>query len=193
MPTGFSNTNFTRQDFAREACHTTHTPSISSPLPPQPRPRLLRLVTVPQAWPDRREPPALRAAARLSNGGQESRDTPSVGDDIDDLVGSCDVRLLFVSGAGLNANARRGSRDMPAGAGNDGYSVSGGGDEDDSGDDGAPQGAGRRSASTASTMDMWGVLGRELWRPWPQADVVVHTGSQVSCSGEHRRFEGCDA
>lgn len=27
--------------------------------------------------------------------------------------------------------------------------------------------------------DMWKVLGRELWNPWPQVDVMVHTGSQV--------------
>ncbi|CAM9913381.1 unnamed protein product, partial [Choristocarpus tenellus] len=28
-------------------------------------------------------------------------------------------------------------------------------------------------------MDMWRELSLELWKPWPHADVVVHTGSQV--------------
>lgn len=43
---------------------------------------------------------------------------------------------------------------------------------------GAERGAG--AAATAAATDMWGVIGRELWKPWPQADVVVHTGSQVT-------------
>lgn len=124
----------------------------ASPCTPYPTPTL----AVFQAWPDRREPPALRAAARLSNNG---------GDDYDyEQSQSCDVRLLFVSGTGL-AHAARGQL----------------GDE---GDGGASTAAARGGAATAS--DMWGVLGRELWRPWPQADVVVHTGSQVKssyCSG----------
>lgn len=149
----------------------------------------LRPVAVLQAWPDRREPPALRAAARLPNGGQGSRDTASVGgdDDDDDLAALCDVRLLFVSGTGLNANARRGPRDRPSGNGNGGFSVPGGGDEDGSRDDGMVQRVGRGDTTTAATTDLWGVVGRELWRPWPQADVVVHTGSQVSSSLVHSR------
>ncbi|CAM9458255.1 unnamed protein product, partial [Ectocarpus sp. 13 AM-2016] len=100
-----------------------------------------------KAWPDRREPPALRAAARLSGNG---------GDDDDyDQSQSCDVRLLFVSGTGLTNAARVELRDEGDG------------------------GASTTTAGEATAADMWGVLGRELWRPWPQADVVVHTGSQV--------------
>eukprot|EP00752_Nemacystus_decipiens_P010481 g9338.t1 len=145
-----------------------------------------------KAWPDRREPPAVRAAARLSNAGQDSRDTPSAGggggDDAGDQTAACDVRLLFVSGTGLGATAgRSGQRHAPSGRGGSGLSVpggggggGGGGEEDDSGDDTVGRGPGRGGTSTAvATADMWGVLGRELWRPWPQADVVVHTGSQV--------------
>ncbi|CAM9897439.1 unnamed protein product, partial [Ectocarpus sp. 12 AP-2014] len=100
-----------------------------------------------KAWPDRREPPALRAVARLSGNGGD--------DDDHEQSQSCDVRLLFVSGTGLANAARVELRDEGDG------------------------GASTATAGEATAADMWGVLGRELWRPWPQADVVVHTGSQV--------------
>lgn len=46
---------------------------------------------------------------------------------------------------------------------------------------GGAEGVGTTAADDVATAtDMWGVLGRDLWRPWPQADVVVHTGSQAS-------------
>lgn len=123
-------------------------------VPPRPpcTPRITPTLAVFQAWPDRREPPALRAAARLSNKG---------GDDDDyEQSQSCDVRLLFVSGTGL-PNAARGELRDESDGGASTAAVSGG---------------------AAAASDMWGVLGRELWRPWPQADVVVHTGSQVKDS-----------
>ncbi|CAM9986285.1 unnamed protein product [Scytosiphon promiscuus] len=106
-----------------------------------------------KAWPDRREPPALRGATRLSDSGNTGG-----GDDDGGSSPSCDVRLLFVSGTGLDA-AR-------GGGGKTGI--------DDGGGTPAP------AADVATTTDMWGVVGRELWMPWPQADVVVHTGSQAS-------------
>lgn len=173
---------------SKRVCTSSH---YGTPVPPTcvfyHSPSLTPLLTAPstfhshhpppailQSWPDRREPSALRAAARLSNGGKADRDTPIDDDDDDDdgdLLAPCDVRLLFVSGTGLNAAARGGPRNT----GNDNGGLhllpGGGGDENNGGDGGTTQGAG-----------MWGVLGRELWRPWPQADVVVHTGSQVSYS-----------
>lgn len=149
---------------------------------------------MPQAWPDRREPPAVRAAARLSSGGKKSPDAPDIGDDgDDDPAAVCDVRLLFVSGTGVvSADASSGRRHGPIGSGNGGLSVPGRNGEDDSGDGMVVQEAGKGDTAAAATTDMWGVLGRELWRPWPQADVVVHTGSQVGSSGAHAkpRFRG---
>lgn len=136
-----------------------------------------------QAWSDRREPPALRAALRraaasiataastddLLQAAQERKgeeQTPSpltppslLAGNEDDASGNahshnessaCDVRLLFVSGSGL---ARSGGGNSNGGA---------------------------QRAGGAQPADMWRVLGRELWNPWPQADVVVHTGSQAS-------------
>lgn len=189
-----------------------HAPVILAPPHPhthKPTPRL-------QSWPDRREPSALRGAARLSNGGKEGGVTPNDGvdgDEDDDDYAPCDVRLLFVSGTGLNATATaaaaakaglRQSGDDTGGLPHPHHHLPGAGsDENDGGGDGGTMQRGvdtRTAAASAAAaavgpmpaapaVDMWGVLGRELWRPWPQADVVVHTGSQVSypSSAQHPR------
>ena len=165
--------------------------------PPPPCPLLHSPLRVPQAWSDRHEPPALRAALRLaaaSNGTaassnvsqstQEKKERDPTTGSLSPLVartGSTkhdasgkgqyndesfvfDMRLVFVSGTGLTAR-RRGRRAVG------GLARPGDVDNDE---DGKQTEGGRPPA------DMWRVLGRELWNPWPQADVVVHTGSQVS-------------
>lgn len=136
-----------------------------------------------QAWSDRREPPALRAALRHAAAptataastddllqaaherkGEDHTSSPITPPTLlagnkDEVSGdarshnessACDVRLLFVSGTGLSRSR--------SGENNGGAQREGG----------------------AKPADMWRVLGRELWNPWPQADVVVHTGSQAS-------------
>lgn len=157
-----------------------------------------------QAWSDRREPPALRAAIRrvaastataasaddLSKAAQEKKHgdqtsfplSPSAfpsGNEGDasgnghshNESSACDVRLLFVSGTGL-ASRRRARGTIG------GLARSRGGDNN----------GGTQRAMGAPPEDMWRVLGRELWNPWPQADVVVHTGSQVRTL-PHGKFE----
>lgn len=76
---------------------------------------------------------------------------------------TCDLRLLFVSGTGLA---------IPRDVGNDGGKLRGG--EVDT----------TKRVEDSAVMDLGGVIGREMWRPWPQADVVVHTGSQASHTTE---------
>lgn len=64
------------------------------------------------------------------------------------------------------------------------------------GDDNGSQG--RAAVAAAVAGDLWSAIGREMWGPWPQADVVVHTGSQVLYSysyvvwkSEEGRYRGC--
>lgn len=100
---------------------------------------------------------AVTSPVPFSNNNGQANDQNGGSDD----APGCDVRLLFVSGTGLAGTT--GTRGDNRGA-----------DEED--------GVTRGLRGDGAPADMWQALGRELWRPWPQADVVVHTGSQVSYS-----------
>lgn len=81
----------------------------------------------------------------------------------------CDVRLLFVSGSGLGAQAHRTRKCGHGHVDNHG----------DSGKESCLRGSRSEGVEYAAAEDMCRALAKELWAPWPQADVVIHTGSQV--------------
>lgn len=157
-----------------------------------------------QAWDDWRAPPAWQALTkglgvpavptasfppdplnrRVSNAQHErsrsshdagntkdKRQAPSIdrGDDGEFDRGSgtqdaCfDLRFLFVSGTGLGAGARTGLGLHSA----------------SSDEEGSHRTSWEIERDGGAAHDMCRALARELWDPWPQADIVVHTGSQV--------------
>lgn len=153
-----------------------------------------------QSWADRREPPAIRArtaaAAAATVGSRKDADRTVQNDkndqnDNDDDNDSFDLTLLFVSETGLPApppveidsDSDTGGR----GGGGGDFWRGRGEDADDRFEGGGKDGPRRCRAGGAASPeeDMWGALSRELWGPWPQADVMVHIGSQVR-AGFHK-------
>ncbi|CAN0424260.1 unnamed protein product, partial [Discosporangium mesarthrocarpum] len=109
-----------------------------------------------KAWRDRRAPLAVLAAAGQSTARASPREGWAE-------ATAFDLNLLFVSGTGMGLGIGSGL---------------GPGDGRRCGSEGQA-GTGAAAGMGVGGCDMSRELGQELWRPWPQADVVVHTGSQV--------------